>query len=452
MNNRVIMPTQDASLRKSNFNEVALGYSKEDAMNEASRCLHCKTRPCVSGCPVNISIPEFIQKIKEDNIDEAAKIINEASLFGRICGRVCPQECQCEAKCVRGLKGEAIAIGNLERFVSDNANPVVPAPKKPNGKKVAIVGSGPSGLACAYDLAKEGCSVTIYESLHATGGVLRYGIPEFRLPKAIVDDEVNKLKALDVNIYTNKVVGKTIFMEELQKEYDAIYVASGAGLPKFMGIEGENLNGVYSANEFLTRINLMKSFEASPTPIYHARNVCVVGGGNVAMDAARCALRLNPENVYIVYRRSQKEMPARLEEIHHAQEEGIVFKMLTNPVKIIGDDNFQVKGIECIQMELGAPDASGRRSPVEIKGSNFVLDVDCVIMALGNTPNPILTSSFPALQTEKHGCIVVNEEQKTSIDGIYAGGDIATGAATVILAMGAGKKAASSILNYLKTH
>ena len=452
MNNRVIMPTQDASLRKSNFNEVALGYSKEDAMNEASRCLHCKTKPCVSGCPVNINIPEFIQKIKEDNIDEAAKIINEASLFGRICGRVCPQECQCEAKCIRGLKGEAIAIGNLERFVSDNVNPVVPAPKKSNGKKVAIVGSGPSGLACAYDLAKEGCSVTIYESLHATGGVLRYGIPEFRLPKAIVDDEVNKLKALNVNIYTNKVVGKTIFMEELQRKYDAIYVASGAGLPKFMGIEGENLNGVYSANEFLTRINLMKSYDASPTPIYHARNVCVVGGGNVAMDAARCALRLNPENVYIVYRRSQKEMPARLEEIHHAQEEGIIFKMLTNPVKILGDDNFQVKGIECIQMELGAPDASGRRSPVEIKGSNFVLDVDCVIMALGNTPNPILTSSFPALQTEKHGCIVVNEEQKTSIDGIYAGGDIATGAATVILAMGAGKKAASSILNYLKTH
>lgn len=452
MNNRVIMPTQDASSRKSNFNEVALGYSKEDAMNEASRCLHCKTRPCVSGCPVNINIPEFIQKIKEDNIDEAAKIINEVSLFGRICGRVCPQECQCEAKCVRGLKGEAIAIGNLERFVSDNANLVVPAPKKSNGKKVAIVGSGPSGLACAYDLAKEGCSVTIYESLHATGGVLRYGIPEFRLPKAIVDDEVNKLKALNVNIYTNKVVGKTIFMEELQRKYDAIYVASGAGLPKFMGIEGENLNGVYSANEFLTRINLMKSYEASPTPIYRARNVCVVGGGNVAMDAARCALRLNPENVYIVYRRSEKEMPARLEEIHHAQEEGIIFKMLTNPVKILGDDNFQVKGIECIQMELGAPDASGRRSPVEIKGSNFVLDVDCVIMALGNTPNPILTSSFPALQTEKHGCIVVNEEQKTSIDGIYAGGDIATGAATVILAMGAGKKAASSILNYLKTH
>ena len=450
MNNRVIMPTQDASLRKSNFNEVALGYSKEDAMNEASRCLHCKTKPCVSGCPVNINIPEFIQKIKEDNIDEAAKIINEASLFGRICGRVCPQECQCEAKCVRGLKGEAIAIGNLERFVSDNANPVVPAIKKPNGKKVAIVGSGPSGLACAYDLAKEGCSVTIYESLHATGGVLRYGIPEFRLPKAIVDDEVNKLKELNVNILTNKVVGKTIFMEELQKEYDAIYVASGAGLPKFMGIEGENLNGVYSANEFLTRINLMKSYGASPTPIYHAKNVCVVGGGNVAMDAARCALRLNPKKVYIVYRRSQKEMPARLEEIHHAQEEGIIFKMLTNPVKILGDDNFQVKGIECIQMELGAPDASGRRSPVEIKGSNFILDVDCVIMALGNTPNPILTSSFPALQTEKHGCIVVNDDQKTSIDGIYAGGDIATGAATVILAMGAGKKAASSILNYLK--
>ena len=452
MNNRVIMPTQDASLRKSNFNEVALGYSKEDAMNEASRCLRCKTKPCVSGCPVNINIPEFIQKIKEDNIDEAAKIINEASLFGKICGRVCPQECQCEAKCVRGIKGEAIAIGNLERFVSDNAHPIIPTPKKANGKKVAIVGSGPSGLACAYDLAKEGCSVTIYESLHATGGVLRYGIPEFRLPKAIVDDEVNKLKALNVNIYTNKVVGKTIFMEELQKEYDAIYVASGAGLPKFMGIEGENLNGVYSANEFLTRINLMKAYDASPTPIYHAKNVCVVGGGNVAMDAARCALRLNPENVYIVYRRSQKEMPARLEEIHHAQEEGIIFKMLTNPVKILGDDNFQVKGIECIQMELGAPDASGRRSPVEIKGSNFVLDVDCVIMALGNNPNPILTSSFPALQTEKHGCIVVNEEQKTSIDGIYAGGDIATGAATVILAMGAGKKAASSILNYLKTH
>ena len=450
MNNRVIMPTQDPNVRKTNFNEVALGYSKEDAISEASRCLHCKAKPCVSGCPVNIDIPEFIQKIKEDNIDEAAKIINEASLFGRICGRVCPQEHQCEAKCIRGIKGEAIAIGNLERFVSDNANLSIPTPKKANGKKVAIVGSGPSGLACAYDLAKEGCSVTIYESLHATGGVLRYGIPEFRLPKDIVDDEVNKLKALNVNIYTNKVVGKTILMEELLSDFDAIYIASGAGLPKFMGIEGENLNGVYSANEFLTRINLMKAYEASPTPIYHAKNVCVVGGGNVAMDAARCALRLKPENVYIVYRRSEKEMPARLEEVHHAKEEGINFQLLTNPVRIIGDDNFQVKGIECIRMELGAPDASGRRSPVEIKGSNFVLDVDCVIMALGNNPNPILTCSFPALQTEKHGCIVVNEDQKTSIDGIYAGGDIATGAATVILAMGAGKKAASSILNYLK--
>lgn len=450
MNNRVIMPTQDPNVRKCNFNEVALGYSKEQAILEASRCLHCKAKPCVSGCPVNIDIPEFIQKIKENNIDEAAKIINEASLFGRICGRVCPQEHQCEAKCVRGLKGEAIAIGNLERFVSDNANLSIPTPKKSNGKKVAIVGSGPSGLACAYDLAKEGCSVTIYESLHATGGVLRYGIPEFRLPKDIVDDEVNKLKALNVNIYTNKVVGKTILMEELIKEYDAIYIASGAGLPKFMGIEGENLNGVYSANEFLTRINLMKAYVDSTTPIYHAKNVCVVGGGNVAMDAARCALRLNPEHVYIVYRRSEKEMPARLEEVHHAKEEGINFQLLTNPVRIIGDDNFQVKGIECIRMELGAPDASGRRSPVEIKGSNFVLDVDCVIMALGNNPNPILTNSFPALQTEKHGCIVVNEDQKTSIDGIYAGGDIATGAATVILAMGAGKKAASSILNYLK--
>lgn len=450
MISRVNMPTQDALQRKNNFSEVALGYSKDDALTEASRCLHCKNSPCVTGCPVNINIPEFIQKIKEDNIEEANKIINEASLFGRICGRVCPQEHQCEAKCVRGIKGESIAIGNLERYVSDNAKTIVNESIIPNGKKVAIIGSGPSGLACAYDLAKAGCSVTIYESLHATGGVLRYGIPEFRLPKSIVDEEIDKLKKLNVTILTNKVIGKTILMPELQKMYDAIYIATGAGLPKFMGIEGENLNGVYSANEFLTRINLMKAYTNSPTPIYHAKNVCVVGGGNVAMDAARCALRLHPDNVYIVYRRSEKEMPARLEEVIHAKEEGINFQLLTNPTKIIGDDNFNVTGIECIRMELGTPDASGRRSPVEVEGSNFVLDVDCVIMALGNNPNPILTSTFSSLETEKHGCIVVNDDQLTSVEGIYAGGDITTGAATVILAMGAGKKAASSILNYLK--
>lgn len=450
MIDRVKMPTQDPNIRKNNFEEVALGYSKIDALNEASRCLHCKVAHCIEGCPVNINIPEFIQKIKEDNINEAANIINKASLFGRICGRVCPQENQCEAKCVRGLKGSAVAIGNLERYVCDNAKLELPIKKAANGKKIAIVGSGPSGLACAYDLAKEGCDVTIYESLHSTGGVLRYGIPEFRLPKQIVDEEIDKLIKLGVKIYTNKVVGKTILMDELQKENDAIYIASGAGLPKFMGIEGENLNGVYSANEFLTRINLMKAYLDSPTPIYHAKNVCVVGGGNVAMDAARCALRLQPDNVYIVYRRSEAEMPARLEEVHHAKEEGINFKLLTNPIRIIGDNDFKVTGIECIKMELGAPDASGRRRPIEIKDSNFVLDVDCVIMALGNNPNPILTSSFSALTTEKHGCIVVDDHQKTSVDGIYAGGDIATGAATVILAMGAGKKAAASILNYLK--
>lgn len=450
MIDRVMMPTQESNVRKHNFDEVALGYTKGLATIEASRCLHCKTKPCVSGCPVNIDIPEFIQKIKEDNIDEAAKIINVSSLFGRICGRVCPQEHQCEAKCVCGIKGKPIAIGNLERYVSDNAKLELPKKEKKINKKVAIVGSGPSGLACAYDLAKAGCDVTIFESLHATGGVLRYGIPEFRLPKSIVDDEISKLKALDVKILTDKVVGKTILIEELQANYDAIYIASGAGLPKFMGIEGENLNGVYSANEFLTRINLMKAYKDSSTPIYHAKNVCVVGGGNVAMDAARCALRLNPENVYIVYRRSEKEMPARLEEVFHAKEEGIIFNLLTNPIKIIGDDKFNVTGIECIRMELGEPDASGRRSPKEIEGSNFILNVDCVIMALGNNPNPIITSSFKALETEKHGCIIVNDEQKTSIEGIYAGGDIATGAATVILAMGAGKTAAASILNYLK--
>ena len=447
---RVKMPTQDACIRKNNFEEVALGYTKEQALLEASRCLHCKNSPCVGGCPVNINIPEFIQKLKEENIDGANDVINKSSLFGRICGRVCPQEHQCEAKCVRGIKGEAVAIGNLERYASDNAHKSLPYKKEANGRHVAIVGSGPSGLACAYDLAKEGCEVSIFESLHATGGVLRYGIPEFRLPKSIVDDEVSKLLALGVKIYTNKVVGKTILMEELQAKYDAIYVASGAGLPKFMGIEGENLNGVYSANEFLTRINLMKAYKDSPTPIYHAKGVCVVGGGNVAMDAARCALRLHPDNVYIVYRRSEAEMPARLEEVHHAKEEGINFQLLTNPVKIIGDNDFKVTGIECVKIELGEPDASGRRSPIEIKDSNFVLDVDCVIMALGNNPNPILTASFSALNVEKHGCIVVDDDQKTSVDGIYAGGDIATGAATVILAMGAGKKAASSILNYLK--
>ena len=450
MADRVKMPAQDPLIRKNNFEEVALGYTKEQAHEEASRCLRCKNSPCVAGCPVNINIPEFINCIREDNIDKANQIINEASLFGRICGRVCPQESQCEAKCIRGIKGKPVAIGNLERFVSDNAKLEIPVKAKDNGKKVAIIGSGPSGLACAYDLAKAGCIVDIYESLHATGGVLRYGIPEFRLPKRIVDDEINKLTALGVSIFTNKVVGKTVLLEELQEKYDAIYIATGAGLPKFMGIEGENLNGVYSANEFLTRINLMKAYLNSPTPIYHAKNVCVVGGGNVAMDAARCALRLNPDNVYIVYRRSEEEMPARKEEIEHAKEEGINFKLLTNPVKIIGNDDFRVTGVECVAMKLGEPDASGRRSPIEIKDSNFVIDVDCVIMALGNNPNPILTSSFAALATEKHGCIVVNDDQATSIEGIYAGGDIATGAATVILAMGAGKRAARSILNYLK--
>lgn len=450
MNSRVNMPTQDENIRKNNFEEVALGYTKEQAIIEASRCLHCKTSPCVSGCPVNINIPDFIKAIKEEKLDDAASIIGKASLFPRICGRVCPQESQCEAKCVRGIKGDSVAIGNLERFIGDNTNYFSSEKAKANGKKVAIVGSGPSGLACAYDLAKAGCDVTIYESLHATGGVLRYGIPEFRLPKAIVDSEINKLLALDVKIFTNKVVGKTILMEELQEKYDAIYIASGAGLPKFMGIDGENLNGVFSANEFLTRINLMKAYEDSPTPIYHAKNVCVVGGGNVAMDAARCALRLHPENVYIVYRRSEKEMPARLEEIKHAKEEGIIFKLLTNPVRIIGNNDFKVSGIECIRMELGEPDSSGRCRPVEIKDSNFILDVDCVIMALGNNPNPILTATFPQISTDKHGCIMVNEAQETSVKGIFAGGDISTGAATVILAMGAGKKAANSILNFLK--
>ena len=450
MADRVEMRTQDPNVRKNNFSEVALGYNKEEALLEASRCLQCKGKPCVSGCPVNIDIPRFILHLRSNDINEAAKTINEASLFGRICGRVCPQEHQCEAKCIRGIKGKSIAIGNLERYVCDNASIEAPLPKRNNGKKVAIVGSGPSGLACAYDLAMAGCQVTIYESLHETGGVLRYGIPEFRLPKSIVQDEINKLITLNVNILTNKVIGKTILIEELQAQYDAIYIASGAGLPKFMGIEGENLKGVYSANEFLTRINLMKAYLNSSTPIIKPKKVCVVGGGNVAMDAARCALRLNPEAVYIVYRRSEEEMPARLEEVKHAKEEGIIFKLLTNPVRIIGNDDFNVKKIECVKMGLGDIDASGRRRPIEIEGSNFTIDVDTVIMALGNNPNPIISASFPRILNEKHGCIVVNDEQKTSIEGIYAGGDIATGAATVILAMGAGKNAAASILNYLK--
>ena len=450
------MPSQAPDVRNKNFREVALGYSEEQAIDEAQRCLHCKNKPCVSGCPVNIFIPDFIQEVAKGNFEEAYQIIVKSSSLPAVCGRVCPQESQCESKCVRGVKGEPVAIGRLERFVADwhNAH-VKEAPQKPapNGHKVAVVGSGPSGLTCAGDLAKLGYDVTVFEALHTAGGVLVYGIPEFRLPKAIVQKEIDSLKDLGVKVQTNMVIGRVLSVDELMEDgFEAVFIGSGAGLPRFMNIPGENLKGVYSANEFLTRVNLMKSYrENSSTPIQHAKKVAGVGGGHGAMDAARCAKRLGAEEVYIVYRRSEKELPARAEEVEHAKEEGITFKLLNNPTRILGNEDGFVSGMECVEMELGEPDASGRRRPVEKADSAFVLDVDCVIMAIGTSPNPLIKSTTHGLETQKWGGIIVEEETGlTSRPGVYAGGDAVTGAATVILAMGAGKTAARAIDQYLR--
>ncbi len=449
---RTPMPTQNPQVRAHNFDEVALGYTEKMALDEAARCLNCKKPLCVEGCPVGISIPRFIQKVKVGEFEEAYRIITESSSLPAVCGRVCPQEAQCEGKCVRGIKGEAVAIGRLERFVADRHNesgseqPVRP---QPNGHRIAVVGSGPSGLTCAGELAKKGYDVTVFEALHTAGGVLVYGIPEFRLPKTIVAKEIETLKQLGVKIEVNTVVGKTVSVEELMKNegFEAVFIGSGAGLPRFMNIPGENLKGVYSANEFLTRVNLMKAYRAdSATPIYHAKRVAVVGGGNVAMDAARSALRLGAEKVFIVYRRSLEELPARREEVEHAMEEGIEFLLLHNPTALLGDDNGFVRAMKCVKMELGEPDDSGRRSPVEIPNSAFCLDCDCVIMSIGTSPNPLIKSTTAGLEVNRRGGIVVAEETgKTSLEHVYAGGDAVTGAATVILAMGAGKHAAQAI-------
>ncbi|WP_322173692.1 NADPH-dependent glutamate synthase [Acutalibacter caecimuris] len=445
------MPSQVPTVRNRNFEEVALGYTAEQAIDEANRCLQCKNHPCVAGCPVNIMISEFIKHMAEGNFEDAYQVIARSSALPAVCGRVCPQESQCEQKCVRGIKGEPVGIGRLERFAADWHNEhTVSLPKcpRPNGHKVAIVGSGPSGLTCAGDLARLGYEVTVFEALHTAGGVLVYGIPEFRLPKAIVQKEIDGLKAMGVRIETNMVIGRTLSVDELLEQgFEAVFIGSGAGLPRFMNIPGENLKGVYSANEFLTRVNLMKAYmQDSDTPIQHAKKVAVVGGGNVAMDAARCAKRLGAEDVYIVYRRSEKELPARVEEVEHAKEEGITFKLLNNPSRILGDENGAVKGMECLEMALGEPDASGRRRPIEKAGSEFVLDVDCVIIAIGTSPNPLIKVTTKGLDTQKWGGIIVDEETGlTSRDHVYAGGDAVTGAATVILAMGAGKTAAKAI-------
>ena len=458
------MPVQDAKVRAHNFDEVALGYTEEQAIDEANRCLNCKNMPCVDGCPVKIHIPEFISKIKEGDFEGAYQIITKSSSLPAVCGRVCPQETQCESKCVRGIKGESVGIGRLERFVADWHNTFcTEEPTKPesNGHRVAIVGSGPSGLTCAGDLAKKGYEVTVYEALHTAGGVLVYGIPEFRLPKKIVAKEVDTLKKLGVHIETNVVIGKTLTIDELfEMGYEAVFVGSGAGLPNFMGIPGESLKGVYSANEFLTRSNLMKAYrEDSDTPVMKGGRVAVVGGGNVAMDAARTALRLGAEKVYIIYRRSMEELPARREEVEHAVEEGVEFLLLNNPVEILGFENPDdrrdlrngfVCGIKCIKMELGEPDERGRRRPVEIPGSEFVIDVDTVIMSIGTSPNPLIKSTTKGLEINKRGGIIVEEATgKTTRDGVYAGGDAVTGAATVISAMGAGKIAAKAIDDFI---
>lgn len=449
------MPSQEPNVRNKNFDEVALGYTEEMAINEAERCLNCKNPLCRNGCPVQIDIPAFIQKVAAGEFEEAYQIIAKSSSLPAVCGRVCPQETQCEGKCVRGIKNEPVAIGRLERFVADYHNShCTEKPNKPksNGHKVAIIGSGPSSLTCAGDLAKKGYDVTVFEALHVAGGVLVYGIPEFRLPKSIVSKEIDGLKEIGVKIQTNVVIGKSITIDELIQEegFEAVFVGSGAGLPRFMNIPGESLNGVYSANEFLTRVNLMKAYlPNSHTPIKHAKNVAVVGGGNVAMDAARSAKRLGAENVYIVYRRSKDELPARREEVEHAEEEGIIFKLLSNPVEILPDENHFVGGIKCIEMELGEPDESGRRRPVPKKDSEFVLDVDCVIMSIGTSPNPLIKSTTKGLEVNKRGGIIVDENEMTTKEGVYAGGDAVTGDATVILAMGAGKKAAKAIDEYL---
>ena len=451
------MPVQDPEVRNKNFSEVALGYTAEMAVNEAKRCLHCKNKPCVSGCPVGIDIPGFIAKVAEEDFEGAFEVLSASSALPAVCGRVCPQENQCEGKCVRGIKTESVGIGRLERFVADwhrehfKGEPSMPAS---NGHKVAVIGSGPSGLTAAGDLAKMGYKVTVYEALHTPGGVLVYGIPEFRLPKDIVRQEIDGLQKIGVDVETNVVIGRTLTIDELfEMGNEAVFIGSGAGLPRFMGIPGESLNGVYSANEFLTRINLMKAYkDGSKTPIQHAKNVAVVGGGNVAMDAARCAKRLGAENVYIVYRRGMEELPARKEEVEHAVEEGIIFKTLSNPIEVLDDGKGYVKGMVCQEMELGEPDASGRRRPVAKEGCTFTLDVDCMIMSIGTSPNPLIRSTTPGLETNSHGCIITNgDDGLTTREAVYAGGDAVTGAATVILAMGAGKHAARAIDEYIKS-
>ena len=445
------MPMQEPSVRRHNFKEVTLGYTPEMAMDEAARCLNCKNHPCVEGCPVHIHIPEFLKEAAEGNFEKAYEILSCSSSLPAVCGRVCPQENQCEARCVRGIKGEAVGIGRVERFVADwhLSHPGKPSVPEKNGHKVAVIGSGPAGLTCAGDLAKLGYEVTVFEALHTAGGVLVYGIPEFRLPKAIVKKEIEGLKELGVTIETNTVVGKTILIDELFEEegFEAVFIGSGAGLPRFMNIPGENLKSVYSANEFLTRSNLMKAYEEnSATPIYRGKQVAVVGGGNVAMDAARSALRLGAETVQIVYRRSMEELPARKEEVEHAMEEGIEFHLLTNPIEILSDEAGYVSGLVCVEMTLGEPDASGRRRPVEKENSRHILPADCVIMAIGTSPNPLITSTTENLETDRRGCIVTKDESGlTSRPMVYAGGDAVTGAATVILAMGAGKQAAKAI-------
>ena len=450
------MPSQEPDVRNKNFLEVALGYTEEMALDEAQRCLNCKHKPCVNGCPVHIDIPGFIQEVAKGNFEEAYNVISQSSSLPAVCGRVCPQESQCEKNCVRGIKGEAVGIGRLERFVADrhnsNENVVVEKPIS-NGHKVAVIGSGPSGLTCAGDLAKKGYEVTVFEALHLAGGVLVYGIPEFRLPKAIVQKEIETLKALGVKVETNMVIGKILSIDELMNEYgfESVYIGSGAGLPRFMNIPGENLKGVYSANEFLTRVNLMKAYkDNSTTPIANSKKVAVVGGGNVAMDAARCAKRLGAEEVYIVYRRGEDELPARAEEVEHAKEEGIIFKLLTNPIEILPNEENKVGAMKCVEMELGEPDASGRRRPVVKADSEFELDVDCVIMSIGTSPNPLIKSTTDGLDTQKWGGIIADENGLTSREGVYAGGDAVTGAATVILAMGAGKTAAAAIDEYIQ--
>lgn len=454
---KVPMPEQEPQIRNKNFEEVSLGYTKEMAMEEATRCLHCKHMPCVNGCPVNVQIPNFIAKIAEGDFDAAYDIIAQTNSLPAVCGRVCPQENQCEGNCVRGIKGEPVGIGRLERFAADyhmqNAPETVHKAES-NGIKVAVVGGGPAGLTCAGDLAKRGYEVTVFEAFHTPGGVLMYGIPEFRLPKEIVQKEINELKKMGVTIQTNMVVGKVVSVDELLEEgYRAVFIGSGAGLPSFMKMEGENLNGVYSANEFLTRINLMKAyrFPETDTPIHIGKKVAIIGGGNVAMDAARSAKRLGAEEVSVIYRRSEEEMPARREEVHHAKEEGIQFKMLTNPIRILGDENGWVTGMECVKMELGEADASGRRRPVAIKGSEEVLPMDTVVVAIGQTPNPLIKATTPGLETQSWGGIVVKDDAgQTSKEGVYAGGDVVTGAATVILAMGAGKNAAAAMDAYIR--